>query len=111
MSGEAQRRWREENPDKVRAQRLRAKAKRVSRHSGLSRAERDRLLAEQGGRCAVCGADSPGEKGWHGDHDHRTGRVRGVLCRACNLGLGFFRDSEAALLLAVGYLRRHRESQ
>ncbi len=63
------------------------------------------LLAEQGGCCAICGSDSPGTNSqWHVDHDHRTGVVRGVLCRFCNQGLGHFNDDTDVLETAIVYL-------
>jgi hypothetical protein len=40
----------------------------------------------------------------HIDHDHKTGLVRGLLCKHCNQGLGHFRDSTTFLHNAVGYL-------
>lgn len=40
----------------------------------------------------------------HIDHDHRTGKVRGILCQACNLGLGKFRDDPALIKSAIRYL-------
>ncbi len=39
------------------------------------------------------------------DHDHATGKPRGVLCRACNMGLGNFRDNSAILESAINYLK------
>ncbi len=65
------------------------------------------LAAHQGGVCAVCGALPDVTKkrgGLHVDHDHDTGKVRGLLCERCNLGLGFFRDDMVRLVSAVGYL-------
>ena len=47
---------------------------------------RDRLLAEQGGVCAICG-NPPKTRGLSIDHDHKTGAVRGLLCFRCNRAL------------------------
>jgi hypothetical protein len=41
------------------------------------------------------------------DHDHRTGKIRGLLCNACNAGIGFFEEDVARFAEAVRYLRRH----
>jgi hypothetical protein len=69
---------------------------------GITAADYDRMLAEQGGLCALC-RERPAE---HVDHDHVTGRVRGLLCFCCNQGLGNFRDRADVLRLAVGYLQQ-----
>ena len=63
----------------------------------------DRLVAEQGGLCAICGRPDPE----HVDHSHATGAVRGILCFNCNGGLGQFRDSVDALRAAAAYLDAH----
>jgi predicted nucleic acid-binding Zn ribbon protein len=66
------------------------------------------MLAEQGGSCGICPAAEPGGKGaWHVDHDHATGRVRGLLCHHCNLGLGNFKDEPSRLRAAITYLEAH----
>lgn len=40
------------------------------------------------------------------DHDHKTGKIRGILCRPCNLGLGNFKDNEESLIKAIKYLKK-----
>lgn len=79
------------------------------RKYGISLADFNRMVAEQGGRCAICATDAPGGKGnrLHVDHDHATGEVRGLLCTNCNRALGYFKDDGALLLKATAYLQDH----
>ena len=73
---------------------------------GISLKEYERLLEDQNSRCCICNTSQPGGKGtFHVDHDHATGTVRGLLCHACNLGLGLFRDDTKLLIQAVSYLQ------
>lgn len=81
---------------------------------GITKADFDALYDAQDGACALCGKtdgaarEAVGERYWlHIDHDHETGRVRGLLCFACNNGLGFFSTPEL-LARADEYLRRTR---
>jgi Recombination endonuclease VII len=74
----------------------------LKRTFGLSPEDLAALIAAQGGTCAIC--DGPPQ---HIDHDHDSGKVRGVLCGPCNMGLGQFQDEAARLLRAAAYLRRH----
>lgn len=74
----------------------------------LSMDDYERIAQEQGLRCAICGGsqsrvDSDGALVV--DHDHSTGKVRGLLCTLCNTGLGAMRDDPAILLAAIRYLR------
>ncbi len=87
-------RWREKSPDYMRGYLY-----------GLEPGQFDAMLAAQGGGCAICHepASSDG-RGLHVDHDHETGRVRGLLCNSCNHGLGKFRDDPALLRAAIKYL-------
>lgn len=73
-----------------------------ARRYGLTVAQFRELVAQHGETCAVCGQES--DK-MHIDHCHATGKVRGMLCAMCNLGLGYFSDDTDRLLRAVAYLR------
>jgi hypothetical protein len=72
------------------------------RRYGIDNAQLAWMVLQQGG-CAICG--SP--KATHVDHDHRTGRVRGVLCFNCNNALGHFDDDPRVLAAAADYLEGH----
>ena len=74
----------------------------LRRRYGIDSADVDAMVAAQGGLCLLCKERPP----QHVDHDHVTGRVRGVLCSCCNQGLGNFRDSAATLRAAIDYLER-----
>jgi hypothetical protein len=74
---------------------------------GIGLSDYERMLSEQGGRCAICQTDKPGggrSNNFHVDHDHETGRVRGLLCHGCNTGIGNLGDSSATLYRAMKYL-------
>ena len=75
---------------------------------GITIEERDRILEEQGSVCAACGSDKPNSiKGWHVDHCHTTGVIRGVLCANCNVALGQVKDSVGTLQALIDYLIEH----
>jgi hypothetical protein len=65
----------------------------------------NQLFQEQEGRCAVCRKEFESSMDTHVDHCHKTGAVRGILCKGCNHGLGNFADSTERLLAAVSYLK------
>lgn len=88
-------------------QRERDRARTLRRY-GITQADYDRMLALQGGRCAICATDDPGKKSWCIDHDHDTEAVRGLLCSLCNTGIGNLRDDPDILKSAVSYLERHK---
>jgi len=63
------------------------------------------LLIRQGGGCAICGRP-PKKIRLSVDHDHRTGKTRGLLCMRCNRGLVWFSDDAQCLSRASEYIRR-----
>ena len=69
---------------------------------GITLAEREEMVFNQGGVCALCEA----RPATHIDHDHETGKVRAVLCIYCNAALGAFKDDPAIVRRAAEYLRR-----
>lgn len=71
---------------------------------GLSAAEVDAMKVAQQFKCAVCKSDM---RPLNLDHDHRTGKIREMLCSPCNRGLGHFGDSPQLLSEAIKYLIRH----
>jgi len=79
----------------------------LKRRYGITGAQADAMYAEQDGLCAICRAASAA----HVDHDHLTGKVRGLLCFNCNGGLGQFKDRIDVLDAAVSYLNSHAASE
>ena len=80
-------------------------ARNLKARYGITLAEYDTMLEQQGGCCKVCGtADSGGKGRFHVDHNHTTGKVRGLLCNGCNIGIGHLKDSPDVLLKAAAYL-------
>lgn len=73
---------------------------------GLAEGEFDALKELQLGVCAICKKAPTKGKSLHVDHDHKTGKVRGLLCLLCNIGLGSLQDSEEVVSAALSYLRR-----
>lgn len=75
---------------------------------GLTPTEYQALLSVQGNTCYVC-LRAPGTRRLCVDHDHATGKVRGLLCSKCNVYLGHLRDSIEAAERLVTYLKRARD--
>jgi len=80
----------------------------MKRNYGLDFAEYNKMLDRQNGVCAICNSSPPDnhKKRLNIDHCHATGRVRGLLCDACNRALGLLKDSPNLMLKAISYLAR-----
>ena len=68
--------------------------------------EYDILFRAQGSFCAICGDAQAGGKALAVDHDHRSGKIRGLLCARCNPMLGYAKDRIDVLTKAISYLTR-----
>ncbi|WP_327307573.1 endonuclease VII domain-containing protein [Streptomyces sp. NBC_01298] len=75
----------------------------LKRAYGMTEADRDEMIAAQGGVCCIC-LKAPAV---HVDHCHATGRVRGVLCFNCNTAIGKLGDDPDAARRVVSYLEGH----
>lgn len=94
---ENKRAWANTNPEKI-------KTSHLKRYYGITFAEYQELFKNQNGKCAVCGSDNDGTPLCI-DHDHATGKIRGLLCKNCNSGIGFLRDDINTIEKAFNYLK------
>jgi DNA-directed RNA polymerase subunit RPC12/RpoP len=74
---------------------------------GLTLSEFNAILLQQGYKCAICGKPLENRKQAHIDHNHKTGKVRGILCNQCNLLLGYAFDDPDILQNAQDYILAH----
>ena len=90
-----------ENYDPIRYQ-----EQHLKRSYGITLNEYNQMLADQNHKCITCGTTEPGGK--HGkfmvDHSHITGKVRGLLCKSCNIALGEVKDNRQTLQKMIEYL-------
>lgn len=76
------------------------------RNYGITSEEFDALFEQQNGVCAICGQEEfhIWKRRLSVDHDHETGRIRGLLCHNCNNMLGHAKDNVKTLMRAIAYL-------
>lgn len=74
---------------------------------GISLADYEALYEQQGGVCDVCSNGTT--RHLDIDHDHTTGKVRGLLCSACNTALGLLQEDSVRMRLLATYIEEHRE--
>ena len=90
--------WHESNKERVRHLNL-------VRDFGITLDEYNKLLVNQNESCAICHKHQDEfDRALAVDHDHKTGKVRGLLCASCNNGLGRFKDNKDLLSEAIKYL-------
>lgn len=96
--------WAQNNPEKVKIKRR----KRTLTQYGLTHEQWESMFASQGNCCAICKSSTTARFGWATDHNHSTGKVRGILCSSCNTGIGQMQDDSELLRLAANYIDKYK---
>lgn len=107
------RRYYRKNAASIKAKQSKYAKTRRLRAYNLTASREATMLSAQNNRCAICKGGSPKSNGgvtWLIDHDHSSGKVRGLLCQACNLILGHAKDNVGVLKSAIQYLLKHKKS-
>lgn len=95
--------WRLNNPEKMAL----TKRKSMLKHKyGITLEEYQNLLTEQENKCAICKREIQ----LCVDHDHVTGKTRGLLCHACNRAIGLLKENEEILINAINYVNKYKAS-
>lgn len=81
-----------------------ARREKLFKSYGITAEIYNRMLANQGGVCAICKGPPTVRKVFYIDHNHKTGKVRGLLCHQCNIALGHIENSHKSFLT---YLKEH----
>lgn len=130
-TSEATKRWAQENPERYATIKNLATIRHRLKKHGLTLETYEEMLSSQDYRCAICkrvkvgnrrngkhgakrtlinGWPSVAQQGdfsWHVDHDHKTGKVRGLLCHHCNTALGHVCDDANVLMAMIKYLKEN----
>jgi len=102
--GKAKKKYREQN--ERRRENGYRRAYHVKKKYGLTMEQVDAIILLQSGTCAICPTSVT--RNSHIDHDHISGKVRGVLCGRCNPAIGKMQDDPARLRRAADYIEKHR---
>lgn len=115
ISNRAAKLWRKAHPEKMRIQ----YKKKYDKHWEYSRSfflrklygitikQYNELYDKQNGKCAICSKQaSELAKGLAVDHDHKTGKIRGLLCGYCNTAIGSFKENIETMKAAIDYINK-----
>jgi len=97
-------RYRSRHKERLRAQQLRIKF-------NITIDAYERMFRNQNGVCAICGKFNVDGRRLAVDHDHNTGRIRGLLCRMCNVFLGLIENTPGLLHKFSEYIEKFSEKQ
>jgi hypothetical protein len=96
--------WRKINSEKLASKNLKA-------NYGITLDQKKQIVQSQNNLCAICKILFENPRTTHLDHDHTTGKIRGILCQKCNHGIGLFKDSTELLKSAILYLDKHAKKE
>lgn len=82
---------------------------RLKKDFGITLKDYNILLEEQNNVCKICTKPCRTGLRLSVDHDHKTGKVRGLLCKSCNVAIGHFKDDPENLYRAISYLNENKE--
>jgi len=88
--------------------RLKYVRKNLKNNYGLTLKQYDEIFEEQGGVCELCGGTNVNGYRLCVDHDHKTGKIRGLLCHKCNVKLGVIENVDFAARVKK-YLKKHKQ--
>ncbi len=97
-------RWRKYNYKYRERRKPIKKAANLKSNYGITIEEYTTLVAQQDNKCAICGNEQA-NKALFVDHDHKSGKIRGLLCSNCNFALGLLKDSYILCLKMSEYLK------
>jgi hypothetical protein len=111
---EYQKGWQKANPDKNRVAALKSYYKnpeksyksKLKRKYSMTLEQYNQLLKAQSGQCATC-PSKPQTRRLNVDHNHKTNKIRGLLCFSCNYTIGFLKDDPARFESIAAYLRKN----
>lgn len=114
--------WRKRNPEKVKEIKRNTYLRHIGKYNqeailrkykNITREDYEKLLNYHNNKCGICNREETRIVRKDGtasplsiDHDHKTGKIRGLLCNKCNRALGYFEDSITSLMNAIDYLKR-----
>lgn len=108
--------WRSNFHKNGQTKRLASMKWRIIKKYGITVCEYEVMYRSQNGACAICNSQLEIAAAGRGsrrsacvDHDHVTGKVRGLLCHACNTAIGALQDDIGVIESALQYLRKHRD--
>ena len=94
-------RYRMKNPEKLKEERLK-------RNHGLTMEEYNQLIQLQNNRCVICTEEfNTKDRRACVDHNHKTGKIREILCNQCNSALGFLKENIATMQSMIEYVQKH----